>query len=58
MTLAEAIEAREALIKKGLLIDSGKRRLNKRTGEMDIVWEAVPATEVSPGVWVKKEGWQ
>lgn len=54
-TTAELIAARESLVKKGLLIDSGRRSRNPQTGELEIIWEAVPATEVEPGVWVKTQ---
>jgi len=32
------IQARKQLVAEGLLIDSGRRRLNPRTGKMEVVW--------------------
>lgn len=39
LTHAEIQAAREALVEEGLLVDSGRRKLNPHTGEQDIVWE-------------------
>lgn len=36
----------KGLVEKGLVIDSGQRRRNPRTGKMEIVWVAVPPMEV------------
>ncbi len=43
MTREEAKAARERLVAKGLLVDSGQRRPNSK-GEMEIVWVAVLPT--------------
>jgi len=37
-------EAIGSLAEKGLIVDSGRRRLNKRTGRYEIVWVAVDPT--------------
>ena len=35
--------AREELTKRGVLIDSGEKRRNPKTGEWEIVWKLNPA---------------
>jgi hypothetical protein len=41
--LAERIRAaREKLIRRGMLVDSGEKRLNPKTGKWEIVWELNP----------------
>ena len=48
LTMAEIIQAREELVEIGLVRDSGRRSRNPHTGEMEIVWEAVPESEIKP----------
>ena len=45
VTRAEVRAAKKALIEQGLRIDSGERRRNPRTGEMEIAWMAVTSKE-------------
>ncbi|MBA4033802.1 MAG: hypothetical protein C0480_04235 [Bradyrhizobium sp.] len=52
-TLEELKAACERLVEKGLLIDSGQRRPNKR-GEMEIVWTAVLPTRPDQGLFLVK----
>jgi hypothetical protein len=33
-------EAIQDLVRKGLVVDSGQRRLSQRTGRYEIVWES------------------
>ena len=35
--------AREELVRRGVLVDSGQRALNPRTGELEICWKLNPA---------------
>ena len=35
--------AREELVRRGVLVDSGQRALNPRTGELEIQWKLNPA---------------
>ena len=41
-TREEVWAAIKNLVEQGKLVDSGMRRLSPRTGEMQIVWVAVP----------------
>ena len=38
MSLKRIRAAREELVKRGVLVDSGKKRLNPKTGKWEIVW--------------------
>jgi hypothetical protein len=43
MSLKRIKAAREELVRRGVLVDSGERRLNPRTGEWEIAWMLNPA---------------
>jgi hypothetical protein len=47
-------EIHAQLVAMGLIIDSGERRLNPQTGEMDIVW-VENTDEIEPGVFVPRK---
>jgi hypothetical protein len=42
MSLEAVVEAREALVRKGLVADSGRRKFCKQTGRCEIVWGIAP----------------
>jgi hypothetical protein len=42
MSLKRIRAAREELVKRGVIIDSGKKRLNPKTGKWEIVWTVNP----------------
>ena len=50
-TFEELKAARERLVEKGLLVDSGQRRPNSK-GEMGIVWVAVLPTRPDQGLFL------
>ena len=43
MSLKRIRAAREELVRRGVLVDSGQRALNPRTGEWEIWWRLNPA---------------
>jgi hypothetical protein len=43
MSLKRIRAAREELVRRGVLVDSGQRALNPRTGEWEICWKLNPA---------------
>jgi len=42
MSLKRIRAARRELTKRGVLVDSGKKRRNPRTGKMEVVWMLNP----------------
>jgi hypothetical protein len=42
VNLEELVEAREALVRKGLVADSGRRKFCKQTGRYEIMWGIAP----------------
>ena len=42
MSLKRIRAAREALVRRGVLVDSGERHLNPKTGEWEIAWKLNP----------------
>jgi hypothetical protein len=47
---AEIIAAREKLTRRGVLVDSGEKRLNPKTGRWEIVWMLSPNPELKTDV--------
>jgi hypothetical protein len=45
MSLKRIRAAREELVKRGVLVDSGEKRLNPKTGKWEIAW--MPNPELS-----------
>ena len=42
MSLKRIRAAREELVKRGVLVDSGEKRLNPKTGKWEIAWMLNP----------------
>ena len=43
MSLKRIRAAREELVRRGVLVDSGQKALNPKTGELEICWKLNPA---------------